>query len=79
MNEQLKTAGAKELNSYLPLDMWQKEVSVNTSGGSNTTSGATTNKVGASGKVNLNDIPKGTKLESKGGKYYYKGQEVIAN
>lgn len=30
-----------------------------------------------SGTVNINDVPAGTKLEKKGGKYYYQGKEVI--
>lgn len=35
------------------------------------------NKIfGKSEKININDIPPGTKLEEKDGKYYYKGKEV---
>jgi hypothetical protein len=41
LNEQLKNAGAKELNAYLPIDLATGGVSENTTGGSTSASGGT--------------------------------------
>lgn len=64
LNEQLRSAGAKELNSYLPLDTWQKEISVNTVGGGTTVSGSTTDEASASAK-NQNTVPVYRKADLK--------------
>lgn len=44
LNEELKTAGAKELNSYMAIDLGTGGVTTNVVGGGTTVSGATTEK-----------------------------------
>lgn len=44
LNEELQKAGAKELNSYLPLDIGAGGISVNTIGGGTSVSGSSTDK-----------------------------------
>lgn len=53
LNEQLKMAGAKELNSYIPLDEGNIEVQSTTTGGGTTVSGSTSKSGGNNKTFNV--------------------------
>jgi hypothetical protein len=82
LNEQLKTAGSKELNAYMGIDV-NNGISSSTDGGSTTIQGQTqqkTNEVGSvlSGKIDPSALVTGQSYSVGGKQYIWDGKKLKA-